>query len=207
MPRVVLNDEEQSLGKMPEHWGELLTGLDRDADGRGEVLTAVRFDGVDEPTFRQPSLIERGLRNVKVIEVETATPNRLLDEALAQGAAAAGTLSAAAGRIGSAFRSTDLKLANQQMVELCSGTRSMMTILATTAAARGVTLEEMECDGRALSPQLEEMGAQLVSIVEAQSSQDWLTVADILEYDFQPALLAWQPVFEALRSPIAKPSV
>lgn len=200
MTRLVLNDAEQSVENVPIYWGELLKGLDEHANQRGEVVTAVRFDGVDEPTFRQPALVGRPLRDVRTIELETATPSDLLDDALVEGAAAAGTLAAAAGDIGSAFRGTDVSEANQRIVELGEGIRSLIWILGTAATARGVSLDEMECNGRTLSTQLTELTAQLLSIVEAQRSEDWLTVADILEYDFRPALHAWQPVFDALRS-------
>jgi hypothetical protein len=200
MTRLVLNDAEQSVENVPLYWGELLKGLDEHANERGEVVTAVRFDGVDEPTFRQPALVGRPLGEVRTIELETATPADLLDDALVQGAAAAGTLAAAAGDIGSAFRGTDLGEANQRIVELAEGIRSLIWILGTAATARAVSLDDMECNGRALSTQLAQLTVQLASIVEAQRSEDWLTVADILEYDFQPALQAWQPVFDALRA-------
>jgi hypothetical protein len=206
MTRLVLNDVEQSVESVSADWGELLKGLEESANGRGEVVTAVRFDGVDAPTFREPAQTCRALRDVGLIELDTATPSDLLDEALAQGAVAAGTLGAAAGQIGAAFRCTDLREANQRMAELVDGVRSLIWILGTAATVRGISLDEMQCNGHAVSAQLAELTARLVSIVDAQQSQDWLTVADILEYDFQPALQAWQPVFEALRPAISKAS-
>src|SRR5258705_3010483 len=112
MTRLVLNDAQQSVENVPVYWGELLKGLDEHANERGEVVTAVRFDGVDEPTFRQPALVGRPLREVRTIELETATSSDLLDDALVQGAAAARTLAALAREIGSAFRGTDRSQAN-----------------------------------------------------------------------------------------------
>jgi cytochrome c-type biogenesis protein CcmH/NrfG len=88
------------------------------------------------------------------------------------------------------------------MSEFANGILSIVWILNTAAAARGVSLALMESNGRAMSAQLSELTGQLIAIVEAQQAQDWLTVADILEYDFKPALRAWQPVFEGLRPAI-----
>jgi hypothetical protein len=206
MMRLVLNDAEQSLESVPAHWGELLKGLEQTANGRGEVVTAVRFDGVDEPTFREPAQTGRALDDVEVIELQTATPSDLLDEALAQGASAAGTLSTAAGQIGSAFRLADLGEAHLRMAELVDGIRSVIWILGTAATVSGISLDEMKCNGQPVSGQLTELTARLVSMVEAQQSHDWLTVADILEYDLQPSLQAWQPIFQALRPTTPKAS-
>jgi len=38
---------------------------------------------------------------------------------------------------------------------------------------------------------MEELGAALDAIVMAQESEDWLTVADVLEYDLEPAIRRW----------------
>jgi len=202
MPRLFLNDEDHQLEKMPESWGELLEGLEQDADGRGEVVTAVRFDGVDEPTFRNGANVARDLHDVELIEVETSTPGDLIDEALAQGASAVESIVKATAQTGEAFRGADLAGANQRLAELGEAVRSLISILSTGAVALGVNLDRMEWNGRAVSSQLSELVGQLESIIDAQQAHDWLTVADILEYDFQPALSTWRPVFDALRASI-----
>ncbi len=202
MLRLVLNDEEHLVENMPECWGELLDGLEQDAGGRGEVVTAVRFDGVDEPTFRDEARTTRGLTDVDLIEVETQTRGDLIDEALAQGAVAIDSLAAAVGQTGEAFRGADLVGANQRLAELGMAIRSLISILSTGAGALGVSLDRMDWNGRPVSVQLGELIGQLESIIDAQQAHDWLTVADILEYDFQPALATWRPVFDALRAAI-----
>lgn len=200
MPRLVLNNTQQPLENMPESWGELLNGLEEEAGRRGEVVAAVRIDGVEEPTFRQLTLAGRGLCDLALIEVETAKPGDLIDDALAQGAMAADTFAVAVSQACQAFRGADLAGANQRLAGLGDGIRSLMSILSTGAVALGVSLDRMDWNGRAVSAQLNELVSQLEAIVEAQQTDDWLTVADILEYDIQPALSTWGPVFDALRS-------
>jgi hypothetical protein len=204
MTRLMLNDGEQSLDTVPDRWSDLLEGLDQRADAHGEVVTAVRFDGVDEPAYREPAQMDRIVRDIDLIEVQTATPYSLLDDALAEGAAAAGALATAAGGIGSSFRGPNITEANQRLAELGEGTRSMISILGAVASARGIGLDQLEWDGHPLTAQLTALAGQLESIVAAQQSRDWLTVADLLEYEFQPALQAWQPVFDGLRSRMSK---
>ena len=44
----------------PETWGDLLERLDRTLVADGRVVTAVRFDGVDQPSFRDAELAGLG---------------------------------------------------------------------------------------------------------------------------------------------------
>jgi hypothetical protein len=202
MPQVVVNEGEQTLEKLPETWGKLLAGVERDAAARGEVVTAVRFDGVDEPTFRQPTHQALPLSGFDRIEIETTPPSELIDEALAQGAIAVASLSAAAAQTGAAFRGVDLAGANQGLMELAEGVRSMIAILAAGAQALGIDLHQMVWNDRPVAAQISELSGQLESIIDAQQAHDWLTVADILEYDLEPALKQWRPVFDELRGTI-----
>lgn len=202
MPHVVVNAGEQTVEDLPETWGKLLAGLDRDAAARGEVVTAVRFDGVDEPTFRQPVHATLPLSGFERIEIDTTTPDDLIDEALAEGEVALAALAGAASRTGAAFRSVDLVGANQNLMDLGEGVRSLVGILATSAQALGIDLQQMTTNGRAVAVQIDELSAQLESIIDAQKAHDWLTVADILEYDLEPAIRGWRPVFEMLRSAV-----
>jgi hypothetical protein len=202
MTRLMLNDSELPIAIVPACWGDLLTGLEQSANQRGEVVTAVRFDGVDEPTFGQPAQFDRSLDAVQLIELETATPGDLLDEALAQGALASEALGAAASQIGTAFRGADIAGPNLRMAEFGDGIRSIVWILNTAAAVRSISLDRMDSNGRPISAQLTELTGHLIALVEAQQAEDWLTVADILEYDFTPSLQAFRQVFEGLRSAI-----
>ncbi len=204
MPRLMLNDVEQSCENLPEYWGALLEGLDQQAAGQGTVVTAVRFDGVDEPTFREAAHTRVGLRDLASIEVETATRRSLIDEALTQGLSAADALAAAAGQTSDTFRGGNLAGANQHLSDLGEGIQTLLTVLGTTSAALGVSLDRMEWSGQPVSARLTQMVGQLESMIQAQQSHDWMTLADILEYDVQPSLADCRQVFGALQTHAAR---
>jgi len=46
---------------------------------------------------------------------------------------------------------------------------------------------------------VETLGSWLESLVEAQAGQDWLTVADVLEFDLEPTLRAWMEQLQVLQ--------
>jgi hypothetical protein len=206
MPRLMLNDVEQPLETMPDSWGELLDRLDRDADGSGHVVSVVRFDGVDEPTFRGDVEVRRTVAGIDLIEVETVPFRTVIDDALSKGAPAAASLAAGAIEIAKAFRQTEVDDAHRRLAELGEGIRAMTSMLALGADRLSVALDSLQWNGRTVPDQLTELVRLLESLAQAQTSRDWLTVADILEYDLEPTLATWGPVFEDLRSRIAPAS-
>src|SRR5688572_2437561 len=82
MPQIYVNDVPQELIPNPATWGELLDMLDILAEDEGTILSAARFDGVEEPAFREPAVIKRPLSTVNRVDVQTALPNAFLRECL-----------------------------------------------------------------------------------------------------------------------------
>ena len=62
----------------------------------------------------------------------------------------------------------------------------------------GIELQTLALDGRPVMALLENLATPLVALSEAQINEDWITVADVLEFDLEPALSRCEPLFEAL---------
>ena len=82
--------------------------------------------------------------------------------------------------------------------EVVSVSRAWPRALAA-ASARGLALETLTtADGPAM-PLLRALDAQLSPLLEAQQAGDWITVADILEYDVAPLMPRFEAVIDSLR--------
>src|SRR5512147_219649 len=99
MFQLLVNGEAQRDENGCKTWGELLVALDRRSGDRGQVVTAVRFDGVDQPAFRG-TLESSDLADVATVEVEAVAPRDLLLSTIDQAVHAVDTLQQAAERIG-----------------------------------------------------------------------------------------------------------
>src|ERR671925_275409 len=82
MPEIYLNDVPQQFENPFKTWGDLLDTLDARASDAGVILSAARFDGVDEPSSREPAVIARQLRDVRRVDVQTAEPAAFLRDCL-----------------------------------------------------------------------------------------------------------------------------
>jgi hypothetical protein len=207
MYEIFLNDERQPAANDCGTWGNLLRDLDARCEARGEVVTAVRFDGVEQPDFRGPGLQPRELAGLATIEVEAIRPADLLLSTIDQAVRAVDTLQQAAERIGASFRGFDVSRANEELADLAGSLGSVVTVASTLSQAVQVDLAHLMCGGVNASQMVDELVAHADALISAQEIGDWITVADIVEYDVAPCLRRWPAVFEALRQSVGSAPV
>ena len=188
MQRLIVNNQDVTLDSGAKTWGELLTALDTTCHAQGRVVTAARLDGVDEPSFREPSVGGRALDAVAVIEVEAVTPATLLADAI-RGIDGPRSALSPRPRRGTAFPRTPLAPAQQGLLELVQGLQVLTSLVATVSAVLQADTSVLMWEGKPIaSISLDGIGVHLESLIEAQQREDWLTVADVIEFDIEPAL-------------------
>jgi hypothetical protein len=199
MSDVFVDGAGHARGNACKTWGELLQELDAELGGRGLQLVVVRFDGVEEPAFREPSALALPLAAVQRVDVETATPDALLRQSLADFAEGIGQTADEVARVSGLFRQDDVSPANEGLARLTGDLNTFAALVTTLRGPSvGIPSERLTIDGVSPEEQIERLAAWLESLIGAQSNQDWLTVADILEYDIEPVLRAWRTRLETL---------
>lgn len=208
MSRILMNGVDQSSVMACEHWGELLERLDQQCAGSGHVLTAVRFDGVDQPSFRDPTMGPAALGTIALVDAESVAPTQLLSDSLNEAVNAARTLATGAERVGDAFRGFDVSTAQTGLSDLARGTGTLVAIIQAVSQAIGVDLKVVTCAHGSGAAMIDQLVAEADALIEAQEAEDWISVADIIEYDIAPSLRQWPDLFEAIRTAMLdKPSV
>jgi hypothetical protein len=202
MPRLLLDGVEHEAP--PTTWRHLLEELDRRCASSGHIVTDVRFDGLDEPAFREPRVLEQPLDDFATVEVTSGTPESLMQRCLWEAAASIEPLCEAAAAVAGDFRGFEVNRANAGLLELADG---MSTLIAIAGAAN---LAAKGGPGAAAShpvgPLAGELTSFIDSMIQAQQIQDWIALADILQYDVEPALRRWAPVFDAVAASSVPPA-
>jgi hypothetical protein len=198
MARVLLGDRECAVDPGLVTWGDLLGHLDQTLSDSGEVVTGARFDGCEEPGFRDARQAERLLSDVGFVEVQACTPVEVLGRTVAEARAAMPEFRAASRRLADDFRGHDMKRANQGLLEFSQGMGVLLAIVQTAGHALQTPLDSLRVGDRTAHAVLVQFGNHLSGLVSAQETLDWLTVADILEYDVEPALGELASLLEAL---------
>jgi hypothetical protein len=180
-------------------WGPLLDAVDRHVAPSGEIVAAVRFDGVDEPGFREDAVLDLVLGSELIVEIETLHPNELLGNVLDEASRSLPALAASACELAAVLRGAQVDSAARGLGQLADSIANLVQLIAAAAAARGVSLDTLTTrEGPAL-PLLRTLDTQMTPLLEAQSAGDWITVADVLEYDIAPLIPRFEALIDSLR--------
>jgi hypothetical protein len=205
VPRLQINGEPVGVDPLPLRWEELLQTIDERSHARGHVVTAIRFNGVEESTFRRPDLCNRVVSDADAIDVTTATPGALLSDALDKASMAASTLAATAGTVARALRVGNRRQAAEQIAALGHSLSAVLALVAPVAAIGGVDPESPDQSNRALNLHIDALVQHYESLVQAQQARDWRAAANVLEPQLQAALQRTARYFADLRLRLMPP--
>jgi hypothetical protein len=199
MSEVRVNGRAVHVDSARQTWGVLLCTLDGQAVEEGHVVTAVRFEGVDQPSFRDPEVRARALLGLGSIDVDTVPRSGLLLSTLGQAGLGLPTIAGGARQAAAAFRrgATAEGLDGLRRVIETVGTLVQLTLAA--AAVAKTDLRNLCCGSGSGADILAATGIVLDTLAAHQRTSDWLALADDLEGTLVPALLGWNDVFDAMR--------
>jgi hypothetical protein len=190
MPEIFVNDVLQEIDPAPQTWGDVLEVLDARVTSEGAVLAAARFDGVEEVAFRDPAAVRRALSSIGRVDVETAEPGAFLRRCLLEAVEPLRAAATSAQVLAEHYRRYDLAKGHQGATALASDLRALALIVLGATQSAGVE-SAVVVDASRLNAQVGELIVVLDALLAAQASEDWVTVADVLEYDLEPAIGRW----------------
>jgi hypothetical protein len=191
MPQIYLNDSPHAPPGSPKTWGELLEMVDAHADRSGLILSGVRFDGVDEPSFREPAAMARPLSGVTRVDIQTALPAAFLRECLLEAIQPLQATAQTALRLSAIYRSHDVHPGHEGLKTLASDLGAVAVLADMLAGPLGIDLTQVAVEGVTAAQHLQQLEVTIDTLVTAQEAQDWVTVADVLEYDLEPGIRRW----------------
>lgn len=198
MTHLFIDHQAAEFNQSVQTWADLLRQLDVAMDARGRVLTEVQFDGVSEPTFREPLALTRPLAAVARVDAATATPADLLRDCLLEAAGTVAGLRDEAVQVADRYRTGQPGDGHARLAHIATQLGQLLTLIQTLQGPLGlVTASATEAAG-AETVELERFGAFIDDLFQAEQGADHYTVADILEYDLVPFLQSWQTRFERL---------
>ena len=98
------------------------------------------------------------------------------------------------------YRQHDLGAANVGTIRLAIDLQALVVLVQSL---RGTLPSNTSLQKLPSEAALEQLVSLLESVVTAQAANDWLTVADILEYDLHPKLQEWFEKFDEVRKALA----
>ncbi len=186
---ILLNDNRLDIeGISPEVTVlELLTTVEESLKGTQATVIEIILDEKSYSADDVSEISALKVMDYQKIELFTATAQEMVRAAFADGDAGLQHLEELAGEVASELRIGKVKEGMDSYLEFVDGIEWLVTMLksADLAFASNMAESSLESDRQAL---VQRLGEQMNQVQIAQEAQDWVGLADILEYEFPEIL-------------------
>ncbi len=128
---------------------------------------------------------------IQHLEVETAEARQVALEFMGQAPTYLEAIAQAVAAVAELFRVVDERDASEQYIAVLESLQLFLTMLEETRRLLGLDLESAVYQERTAAAALENLSGLIKKLLDAQENEDWVLLADLLEYDLAPELRAW----------------
>jgi hypothetical protein len=200
MPECVVDGIPTPVDSTLKTWGEVLDVVDQRLSSLGRAVTAVRFDGVDQPSFREADVALQPPPDGCRLEIDSVELSTLLRETMVVAESGLAVLVGGSRRVATAFRGPDIVDANQQLAELLEAVRNLTTLTGAISQVGRFDLATLSAGSSTAERAIEAVASALGTLVARQQAEDWQAVATGLEDEMAPALAGWRDLLDAIGS-------
>ncbi len=125
------------------------------------------------------------------VDVETALPTAFLRECLLEAIPPLQETAQSAKRLSAVFRGHDVTPGHDGLKGLAAELGATAVLADMLAGPLAIDLTAVSVEGVTAAQHLQQLGSTVDALVSAQEAQDWVTVADVLEYDLEPSIRRW----------------
>lgn len=198
MAHCLVNDTFERFDFVPETWGQVLATLDRTLVAERRVVTAVRFDGVDQPSFRSGDLAVTDLSQLARVDIDAEDAATLLVAAVDTARESLPNLVTSVGMTAASLRA-GASDAHAQLVALVTAVQSLVALTAAAATAANLSMGEAPGADASVVAACGGLETALTRLVAHQADGRWAALADALDADLAPAIANWHDVLEPIR--------
>ena len=173
--------------------GEIVNELEKKVKAQGRVVCKISVNGMRLSEADEQRLFQTSVDGLKDLEFETEDPAELIRSTLISQAQMAVEIGRASLTVSEAFRRLDLHPAQGLLIALLDGCRWFTDgLVAIKSAPR--SLISFSFDDSQWNLTEAEFRRVVSEILAAVERQDYMLIADLLEYDLGNALDRWKVV-------------
>lgn len=164
---------------------DLLSQIALDQDRNDRIIWDVIVNGENYNETTPHDARDVMIDSIQSLEVGTKDKSEISDDFIRNSGAMFQILVRSAKEISGLFRKADEGEANQRYLEFLGSYQDMFQMLQNVKPALNLPMDEM----------LEALERLLDKMIHAQENQDWVMLADLLEYELAPVLKEWEGMF------------
>lgn len=200
----VNNRTEEVQTEGIQFFGQLMEKLSDKAAEEGGTVLSVKLNGKDLTGKDRSHLEEMSVDDIQQLEVQTGNPKDLARSTLYSIADFLEKLLKELQDTSELFRLGNQERSNQSFLRCLDGMQVFMHTLETCRRLLGISFELLLVPGEngqediTVGESRRKLFSVLDNMIDAQTDQDWVLMADMLEYELIPILEDWRNIIPAI---------
>lgn len=188
---VVLDGNRLEVEPPGETLQEVINWLLENQVSTDRALREVKVNGEPYSVADMGPASSLAASDVQSLEVQTAEARQVALEFMGQAPTYLEAIAQAVGAVAELFRVADERDASEQYIAVLESLQLFLTMLEETRRLLNLNLEVAVYEQRSAAAALESLSGLVKKLLDAQEKEDWVLLADLLEYDLAPELRAW----------------
>ncbi|CCQ90504.1 hypothetical protein NITGR_30003 [Nitrospina gracilis 3/211] len=197
--KIFINGNEDKSSYTQTMLGDLLEHIQKETLNDDQFLFKVRVND-QNVEFGSNEFKETSLAEVQKLEIETSTMNNMVNENIQNAIGYLERLIPGLQQVAQMFREGKQQQANQLFMDVVDGIDWFSQLVELVVQARQLDVNNTQYSGKTLSDRKEKLLKMTQAVLEVHKKQDWIRLADLLEYEFLPYYQDWLEVLPQLKN-------
>jgi len=196
--KLLVNGKEETVAHMGETLGDLLLHIEKEGVPQGNVVRSMKIDG-KESSLASPEVQKTPLSEIATLEVEISTLSDIINKNIENADAYLVRLIPGIEKSVELFRMGNEQEANKFFINIIDGIDWLSQVLDMILTAKAISPDKV-FDGKSIQDRRASLMDLTQQMVDANKNQDWVLLADILEYEILPYYQEWSNLLPHFRS-------
>ena len=196
--KVLVNGKEETISFMGETLGDLLSHIEKVGVAQGNVVRSIKIDG-QESSSDSSEAQRTQISEIATLEVEISTLADMINKNIDNADAYLIRLIPGIEKSVELFRVGNEQEANKFFVKIVDGIDWFSQVLDIILTAKEISPETV-FEGKSIQDRRTSLVDLTQQMVDANKNQDWVLLADLLEYEILPYYQEWSNLLPGFRS-------
>ena len=196
--KLLINGKEETVSFMGETLGDLLSHIERKGVAQGNVIRSMQING-QESSADSSVVRKTPLSEIKILGIEISTLADIINKNIDNADAYLIRLIPGIEKSVELFRMGNEQEANKFFINIIDGIDWLSQVLDMILAAKAISPDTI-FEGKSIQDRRTSLVGFTQQMVDANKNQDWVLLADLLEYEILPYYQEWSDLLPHFRS-------
>ena len=182
--KLLINGKEEIVSFMGETLGDLLSHIETKGVAQGNVIRSMKING-QESSADSSVVRKTPFSEIKILEIEISTLSGIINKNIDNADAYLIRLIPGIEKSVELFRMGNEQEANKFFINIIDGIDWLSQVLDMILAAKAISPDTV-FGGKSIQDRRTSLVGFTQQMVDANKNQDWVLLADLLEYEILP---------------------